>query len=67
MQLEDMSFLTSISLVSVAVPGLPALIQAVMFKFIYFDILYAELWMPRLMKKIGLNPDLIENDEPINL
>jgi len=52
--LEDMSFLTINSMISLSIPGLPQLIQSVLLKFIYFDILYTELWLSQFMVGIGL-------------
>lgn len=33
-----------------------------MIKYIYFDVFYAELWMPDFMKIMGLDLDSIKND-----
>jgi len=44
-QVEDLSFLTINSLISISLPGIPSKINAVMIKYIYFDILFTELWM----------------------
>jgi len=37
-----------------------------MIKYIYFDILYTELWLTKFMNSIGLDFDGLKNDEPIN-
>ena len=66
-QLEDISFLTINSMISVPIPGIPSTIQSVMIKFIYFDILYTEMWMPDLMTEIGLDMEDVENDDAVNL
>lgn len=65
-QLEDFSFLTINSMISIMIPGIPSLIQSVLLKFIYFDILYTELWMMEFMKKIGINFDYVEDDQALN-
>jgi hypothetical protein len=66
-QLEDMSFLTINSMISLSIPGLPQLIQSVLLKFIYFDILYTELWISHFMVKIGLGDlDDVPNDNALN-
>jgi hypothetical protein len=44
-QVEDLSFLTINSLISISLPGITSKINAVMIKYIYFDILFTELWM----------------------
>lgn len=67
MQLEDMSFITINSFIAVSITGVPKIILSVIYKFIYFDIFYTERWMPDMMKNLGLDFDLIENDEPMNL
>jgi hypothetical protein len=36
-------------------PGMPAVIQAVIIKYVSFDILYTELWNDAFMAKIGLD------------
>ena len=66
MQLDDMSFLTINSFIAVSTSGVPQIIQSVLIKLIYFDIFYTERWMPELMKSMGLDFDLIENDSPMN-
>ena len=54
-------------MISVPIPGIPSTIQSVMIKFIYFDILYTEMWMPEFMTEIGLNTEDVENDDAVNL
>jgi hypothetical protein len=66
-QLEDLSFLTINSMIAISIPGIPSSIQAVLIKLIYFDILYTEMWMPKLMSEIGLDLDSIDNDEAVNM
>jgi hypothetical protein len=41
----DISFLPINSMIAIAIPGIPKIIQAVMIKYIYFDIFYTELWI----------------------
>ena len=53
-------------MISVSIPGIPSVIQAVMIKYIYFDILYTELWMSKFMESMGLDFNGLKNDEPIN-
>ena len=67
MQLEDMSFITINSFIAVSITGVPKIILSVIYKFIYFDIFYTERWMADMMKNLGLDFDLIENDNPMNL
>ena len=56
-QLCDLSFLTINSMISMSPPGSASVIQAVMIKYAYFDILYTELWMNDFLADIGLNTD----------
>lgn len=57
MQLEDLSFLTINAMIAISTPTIPSLIQSVMIKYIYFDILYAEVWFDQFMAGIGINID----------
>jgi hypothetical protein len=41
----DNSFLPMNSFIAITIPGIPKTIQAVMIKYIYFDIFYTELWI----------------------
>jgi hypothetical protein len=54
-------------LISLSIVGIPALIQAVLVKLIYFDILYTEMWLPQFMNQLGLNFDSVLDDKPVNL
>ncbi len=58
-QMLDISFLPINSMIAISIPGTPSLIQAVMIKYIYFDILYTELWIEQLMEFIGIPFDLL--------
>ena len=42
--LNDMSFLTILTLISINVPGIAKTIQGVLLSFIYLDILMTDLW-----------------------
>ena len=44
-QMLDISFLPINSLIAIPIPGIPYIIQAVMIKYIYFDVFYTELWI----------------------
>jgi hypothetical protein len=63
-KLDDMSFLTINSYVSMNVPGVAQIISQVLLKFIYFDILYMELWLDKFLAL--LNIDLNYDDKPMN-
>ena len=43
--MNDMSFLTLLSLISITVPGIAQTIQAVILKFLYLDILMTDEWL----------------------
>jgi hypothetical protein len=66
-QMLDISFLPMNSFLSVAISGIPKIIQTVMIKYIYFDIFYTELWIDKLMESIGIPFGLLENDYTLNL
>jgi hypothetical protein len=44
-------------MLSISVPGIPSIIQGVMIKFMYFDILFTEYWIEKFMRKIGIDFD----------
>ena len=60
--LNDMSFLTILSLISMPVPGIVQLTNSVFQKFIYIDIFYTEKWFPDLISKFTI----IQEDHGIN-
>ncbi len=63
MQLEDISFLTINSLISMPTPGLTQIISQVLISFIYVDILMTESWFQNFFDLIDPN---ISIDEPLN-
>ena len=46
--------------------GSASVIQAVMIKYAYFDIVYTELWMNDFLADIGLNTDEVKNDRALS-
>ena len=38
-----------------------------MIKYLYFDILYTELWMEKFLEIIGLDTDSVDNDSSITM
>jgi hypothetical protein len=56
-QLCDISFLIINSMILISTPGIASVIQAVMIKYAYFDILFTELWLEDFMATIGLYTD----------
>jgi hypothetical protein len=62
----DFSFLPMNSFIAIAIPGIPKTIQAVMIKYIYFDIFYTELWIDKFMESIGILIEAVENDYALN-
>jgi hypothetical protein len=62
--MNDMSFLTILSLISVTVPGIAQTIQAVILKFLYLDILMTDEWLyPIILKE---EEDLLSKEIPDN-
>lgn len=47
--MNDLSFLTILSLISFPVPGIAQMIQGVMLSFIYLDILMTDQWLVPLI------------------
>ena len=66
-QFEDISFLVINSLLQISIPGLPSTILGFLMKYIFFDILYTELWIPKFMRSIGIDFDKVKNDTAINV
>jgi hypothetical protein len=66
-QLEDLSFLVINSLLQISIPGLPSTIQGFLMKYIFFDILYTELWIAKFMGGIGIEFDKVKNDKALNV
>ena len=66
-QFEDLSFLVINSLLQISIPGLPSTIQGFLMKYIFFDILYTELWISKLMGGIGIDFGKLTNDTAINV
>ena len=64
--MPDLSFLTINSMISLSPPGVASVIQAVMIKYIYFDILYTELWINEFLGSFGLNLDEVKNDSALS-
>ena len=66
-QFEDLSFLVINSLLQISIPGLPSTILGFLMKYIFFDILYTELWGAKFMGGIGVDFDTVKNDTAINV
>jgi hypothetical protein len=62
-RLDDMSFMTINSMISMPVPGMVQLINNVVMSFIYVDIFLSDKWMPQLF--YGLER-VDEDNEPLN-
>jgi hypothetical protein len=54
-------------MIAVTIPGLPSTIQHVLFKLIFFDILFTEMWLPQLLLGFGLDIENIDDDKSVNL
>jgi hypothetical protein len=66
-QFEDISFLVINSLLQISIPGLPSTILGFLMKYIFFDILYTELWNAQFMSGIGIDFEKVKNDTAINV
>ncbi len=62
MYLDDMSFLTINSLISIPIPGIVQSIQQVLLNLIQADLFYTEEWL----HKIIVSEDIINDDSGIN-
>ena len=64
--LNDMSFLTICSMISISVPGIGKILQSALLNFIYLDILQTELWLfPLLFPPKPYGEE--DYDRPLNL
>jgi hypothetical protein len=66
LRLADLSFLTIITLLTLAPsvsPSIPAVIQQVILKLIFFDILFPEFWMPKMLENLGIDGE--DDGEPL--
>ena len=64
--LNDMSFLTISSMISINVPGIGKIIMTSLLNFIYLDILQTDLWLnPLIFPKKEIDEE--EDDEPLNI
>jgi hypothetical protein len=43
--MNDMSFLTILSLISISVPGTAQIFQSVILKFLYLDVMMTDDWL----------------------
>jgi len=43
--LNDMSFLTILTMISLSVPGIAKIIQSILMNFVYLDLLQTEKWL----------------------
>ena len=57
--LDDFSFMTVNSMISMPVPGIVQLIQQVLLNFIYVDILLTDMWLPQLF----MNPNEAQKEQ----
>ena len=48
--LDDFSFLTINTMISLTVPGIVQLVASVLLNFIYVDILLTDLWLPQIFE-----------------
>jgi hypothetical protein len=62
-RLEDMSFMSINSMISMPVPGMVQLINNIIMSFIYVDIFLSDKWIPELL--YGMER-VYEDSEPLN-
>jgi hypothetical protein len=69
--LNDMSFLTVLTMISLSVPGMAKIIQQILMNFIYLDLLQTDKWLIPLIfpENDEKTENLVEraSDKPINL
>jgi hypothetical protein len=55
------------SLLAISIPGLPSTILSFLMKYIFFDILYTELWITKFMNGIAIDFEKLKNDTALNV
>ena len=66
--LNDMSFLTICSMISINVPGIGKILMSSLMSFIYLDILQTELWLfPLLFPPKPFGQEDEDDDKPLNI
>ncbi len=60
--MNDMSFLTILTLISISVPGIAQVVQAIILKFLYLDIMMTEEWLTPWITK-ELETLMVEDEE----
>jgi hypothetical protein len=68
--LNDMSFLTICSLISINVPGIGKILMTSLLNFIYLDLLMTDMWLFPLLfrpKPPGEEGEEDETEEPLNM
>jgi hypothetical protein len=63
--MDDLSFLTINTLISIAIPGIANTILSVLLNIIQFDVLFTEKWLPESLSKVGFT-FLNEKDESLS-
>ncbi len=63
--MNDMSFLTILSLISISVPGIAQIFQSVILKFLYLDVMITDDWLlPWLTQELdNLTVDFNEEND----
>ncbi|TNV86487.1 hypothetical protein FGO68_gene11043 [Halteria grandinella] len=64
--MNDLSFLISLSMVSIQIPGIASAIQSLLLQIIYMDLLMTDKWLTPLLE-LQLFPEEDEENEAINL
>lgn len=74
--MNDMSFLTILSLISITVPGISSQILSSLLNFIYLDVLMSDKWFEKIFyrsntddkkrTRILLSASELERDQPLN-
>ncbi|TNV86328.1 hypothetical protein FGO68_gene1229 [Halteria grandinella] len=64
--MNDLSFLISLGLVSIPIPGIASPIQSLLSTIIYMDVLLTDEWLSALLEN-SIKPSEMEDDSPVNL
>ncbi|TNV86367.1 hypothetical protein FGO68_gene1952 [Halteria grandinella] len=63
--MNDMTFIMSLSMISIAIPGITSPIQSFIIQFIYMDYLMTDKWLQPMMART-LSVEDEDDDQPLN-
>jgi hypothetical protein len=66
--LNDLSFIISLAMISLSIPGIAQPIMSIILQFIYLDLFQTDLWLTPMLDENNKNEDgEIDDDEALNV